>query len=125
MRSPLALSIIALLSLTLPLTAQRTGLRFDVEETTIAEIHAAMKAGRLTCQALVAEYLQRIEAFDKKGPAFNAIVQINPDAAKEAADLDRRFKAAGPGRAPALHSGDREGQLRNDSVCRAPPARWR
>jgi amidase len=70
--------------------------QFRVEETTIAQIHAAMKSGGLTCTALVSEYLQRIDAFDKKGPALNAIVQINADAMKQAADLDRRFKASGP-----------------------------
>ena len=54
-----------------------------------------MTARRLTCRALVAEYLRRIEAYDKKAPALNALVQINPDALREADDLDRRFKAAG------------------------------
>src|SRR4029453_14599660 len=62
---------------------------FRVEETTIAQIHAAMKAGRLTCRALVDAYLKRIDAYDKNGPAINAIVQINPNALKEAEALDR------------------------------------
>jgi len=69
---------------------------FPVEETTIARIHEAMKAGRLTCRALVDEYLRRIDAFDKKGPAINAIVQINSDARQQADDLDRRYKSSGP-----------------------------
>src|SRR5215468_1343050 len=68
---------------------------FRVEETTIAQIHAAMKAGRLTCRALVDAYLTRIDAYDKKGPALNAIVQINPDAQKQADDLDRGFAQGG------------------------------
>jgi amidase len=63
---------------------------FRVEEATIAGIHAAMRAGRLTCRTLVQQYLRRIEAFDKNGPAINAIVQVNPDAITEADDLDRR-----------------------------------
>jgi amidase len=74
---------------------------FQLEEATIASIHGAMKAGQLTCRALVEQYLRRIEAFDKNGPALNAIVQINPDALKEADELDRRFKAGGP--SGALH----------------------
>ena len=69
---------------------------FQVEETTISAIHEAMKAGRLTCRALVEQYLRRIDAYDKNGPALNAIVQVNPDALKDADDLDRRFKASGP-----------------------------
>ena len=87
--------ITATLSVTLLLPqSQRVG--FGVEETTIAGIHAAMKAGRLTCAALVDQYLRRIEAYDKQGPALNAITVVNPDAKTLAADLDRRFKASGP-----------------------------
>ena len=74
---------------------------FRVEETTIADIHAAMAAGRLTCRVLVEQYLRRIEAYDRNGPALNAIVQINPDALEQAEDLDRRFAAGG--RAGPLH----------------------
>jgi len=54
-----------------------------------------MKAGRLTCAALVAQYLRRIEAYDKNGPSINAIVIINPDVEKQAAELDRRFAQSG------------------------------
>ncbi|HLJ49869.1 MAG TPA: amidase family protein [Bryobacteraceae bacterium] len=79
----------------LPLLAQAPS-HFEVEETTIAEVHAAMKAGRLTCAALVHEYLRRIEAYDKNGPAINAIVLVNPEAEKQAAELDRRFVQSGP-----------------------------
>jgi Asp-tRNA(Asn)/Glu-tRNA(Gln) amidotransferase A subunit family amidase len=75
--------------------AQRGRPPFQIEETTIAEIHAAMKAGRLTCGALVAQYLKRIDAYDKRGPAINAIVQINPEALAQADALDRRFAQAG------------------------------
>ena len=43
-----------------------------------------MKRGRLTCRALVDAYLRRIDAYDKNGPALNAIVVVNPDADREA-----------------------------------------
>ena len=68
---------------------------FEVEEATIAQVHDAMKAGHLTCRALVGDYLQRIEAYDKNGPAINSIIMVNPDAEKEAAELDRRFAQSG------------------------------
>src|SRR5205809_4166727 len=68
---------------------------FRVEEATIAQMHEAMKAGRLTCRALVDAYLRRIDAYDKNGPALNAIVITNPDAQKQADDLDRRFAQNG------------------------------
>jgi Asp-tRNA(Asn)/Glu-tRNA(Gln) amidotransferase A subunit family amidase len=54
-----------------------------------------MKAGRLTCRDLVDQYLKRIELYDKNGPAINAIVLVNPDAGKEAAELDRCFAQSG------------------------------
>jgi Asp-tRNA(Asn)/Glu-tRNA(Gln) amidotransferase A subunit family amidase len=68
---------------------------FRIEEATIAGVHAEMRAGRLTCRALVAHYLARIEAFDKRGPAINAIVVVNPNALEEADALDRRMAAGG------------------------------
>ena len=68
---------------------------FRVEEATIAQAHAAMKEGRLTCRVLVEAYLRRIDAYDKNGPALNAIVVVNPDARKTADELDRRFRQGG------------------------------
>jgi Asp-tRNA(Asn)/Glu-tRNA(Gln) amidotransferase A subunit family amidase len=70
-------------------------LPFSIEETTIANIHQAMKDGRLTCRALVDGYLDRIRTYDKNGPAINAIIMLNPEAEKQADELDRRFRATG------------------------------
>jgi len=78
-------------------SAQRpSGAALAIEEITIAQIHEAIRAKRLTCAGLVDHYLRRIEAYDKQGPAINAIVVINPAARAEAAALDRRFAAGGP-----------------------------
>ena len=74
-----------------PLQAQR----FAVEDATIARIHAEMAAGRLTCRQLVSQYLARIAAYDKTGPAINALVVINPKALDVADSLDRRFRSSG------------------------------
>src|SRR5580704_17373792 len=68
---------------------------FEVEEATIAQVHEAMRSGRLTCRELVDAYIRRIHAYDKNGPSINAIVTINPEAGQEAAELDRRFAASG------------------------------
>src|SRR5580658_1440493 len=68
---------------------------FEVEEATIGQVHEAMRSGRLTCRELVDAYIRRIRVYDKNGPAINAIVTINPDADKEAAELDRRFSSSG------------------------------
>jgi Asp-tRNA(Asn)/Glu-tRNA(Gln) amidotransferase A subunit family amidase len=54
-----------------------------------------MQDGRLTARQLVQAYLARIEAFDKRGPALNAIIEINPRALERADELDARFAASG------------------------------
>ena len=59
---------------------------FRIEEATIRELHQEMRAGRLTCRQLVKHYLNRIEAYDKKGPAINSLVVVNPKAMERAAD---------------------------------------
>jgi len=66
---------------------------FDVLETTIADVQAAYRSGQLTCRQLVQSYLDRIENYDRQGPAINAIITINPAALKEADRLDAAFKA--------------------------------
>jgi len=83
----LSLPAIALLAL-----SASAGAQFRLEETTIAEVHAAFRGGRLSCHDLVAQYLRRIDAYDKKGPAINAIIIVNPDALKTADSLDARYK---------------------------------
>src|SRR5436190_16426207 len=92
----LALAGVAVAAL---LVAPDTARSFDVvryEEATIADIHGALSAKTLTCRALVQMYLERIAAYDKKGPALNAIVVTNPDALKLADTLDARFLQSGP-----------------------------
>lgn len=80
-----------------PQTQTSVGHRFSgaIEEATIDELHAAMKAGQLTCRGLVQRYLRRIEAYDKNGPAINAIVVVNADAEKRADERDQQFKRSG------------------------------
>ena len=68
---------------------------FSVLEATIEDIHSAYKAGQLTSRQLVQMYLDRIEAYDKKGPAINAIITVNSKAFEEADRLDAAFKASG------------------------------
>ena len=97
MRAILCFSLIGASTLTAQqATPPPAAAPFRVEETTIAQIHDAMKSGRLTCRALVDTYLRRIDAYDKNGPALNALVVVNPDAQKQAADLDRRYAQSGP-----------------------------
>ena len=57
---------------------------FDVVETTIEAVHKAFQSGQLTPRELVQAYIDRIEAYDKKGPALNCIITVNPNALEEA-----------------------------------------
>lgn len=68
---------------------------FDVMETTIQEVHRAILSGDLTVRDLVQAYLDRIEAYDRKGPALNSIILVNPQALFEADRLDRFFQETG------------------------------
>jgi Asp-tRNA(Asn)/Glu-tRNA(Gln) amidotransferase A subunit family amidase len=65
-------------------------------EATIASVHAAFGSGRLTCHALVQSYLDRIAAYDKAGPALNAIQFVNPRALEQADSLDGVWRSKGP-----------------------------
>jgi len=76
-----------------PPTVEPAG--FDVVETSIAQIHAAMLDGRLTARQLVESYLERIEAYDKRGAALNAIIEVNPRALERADELDAALAASG------------------------------
>ena len=77
------------------------GAAFDVMERSITELAAALDAGTVTSRELVAGYLARVDAYDRRGPALNAMVVINPNAAAAADALDAE-RAAGQVRGP-LH----------------------
>ena len=96
-----AAAALLLLSMSLSAADQRAAppVAFRLDEATIGDVDTAMKAGTLTCRALVESYLARIEAYDKAGPALNAIVLVNPNVLAEADALDakfRRTKTGGP-----------------------------
>ena len=72
--------------------------RFEVTGATIAETQAAIREGRITCRAIVENYLARIRAYDKTplgsdGLRLNAIVLVNPEALAEADACDRNFSS--------------------------------
>jgi Asp-tRNA(Asn)/Glu-tRNA(Gln) amidotransferase A subunit family amidase len=69
--------------------------RFHLIEATIDGIHGELRAGRLSCVQLVQAYLNRIKAYDQAGPTLNAVQNVNPNALKQAADLDARLRTSG------------------------------
>jgi amidase len=68
----------------------------DLAGATIADIDAAFDKGTLTSEKLVKMYLRRIAAYDKQGPAINAVITLNPKALETAKALDKERKAQGP-----------------------------
>ena len=68
---------------------------FELDEMTIAELQDGMKSGKFTSRSIVKKYLDRIDDIDKKGPAINAVIEINPDAVAIAESLDRERKEKG------------------------------
>lgn len=75
---------------------------YDVESTlelasaTIRELQERLTSGRLTSVELVSTYLVRIAAYDKVGPALNAVLEVNPDAMQTAEALDAERRRQGP-----------------------------
>ncbi len=68
---------------------------FGVEETTIGDVHRAMREQGLTARHLVEHHLARIEAYDKQGPALNTIITLNPRALERADSLDAHLAHTG------------------------------
>ena len=69
---------------------------FELDEVTIPELQDGMKSGKFTARSLVEKYSARIDEIDKRGPAVNAIIELNPDAFAIADALDQERKAKGP-----------------------------
>jgi amidase len=69
---------------------------FELQEGTIEDIHDAIRGREITAAGLVRGYLARIEAYDRAGPALNAILATDADGAlARAEELDRAFADTG------------------------------
>lgn len=67
----------------------------NILELTVEKFHNALKNGEITTELLVKKYLERIEAYDKKGPKLNSIIMNNPNVIEEAKELDKQFAKKG------------------------------
>jgi amidase len=91
-----ALAVVATALILQPVpAAESAGSSFNVMETTVAEVHAAYKSGKLSARQLTQMYLDRIEAYDKQGPTINCVITVNPQALEDAGKLDAAFKKSG------------------------------
>lgn len=80
-------------------TPSATSTPFPYAEAGIAELSARMGSGELDSTTLTGAYLQRIALIDRAGPTLRSVLELNPDALKEAARLDeerRDGKLRGP-----------------------------
>ena len=100
MTRALSLALITIISTAGCAVTERTP--FRLEEATVASVHSALASGELTCVQLTRAYLDRIEAYNLKGPALRAILTVNPKALETAAEMDRQWKA-NRGAAGTLH----------------------
>ena len=71
------------------------GATFPIEETTIARLQAAYRAGKTTAREVTQAYLDRIASYDKRGPYLNALITVNAHALADAAKLDATLKSTG------------------------------
>ena len=65
---------------------------FELDELTISDLQQGLQSGKYTSRELVEKYFDRISEIDKKGPALNSVIEMNPDAEKIATALDRERK---------------------------------
>jgi len=69
---------------------------FELMEATVSSVHAAFQSGKLTARQLTQMYLDRIEAYDRRGPKINSVINVNPRALADAEQLDAAYKKSGP-----------------------------
>jgi amidase len=77
-------------------SASPTVAPFELDEATVADLRKRMESGQDTARSLVEKYRRRIESLDKKTPALNLVIELNPDALDIAAKLDDERKSKGP-----------------------------
>jgi len=79
---------------------------FELNEITIRDLQDGMKSGRFTARSIAEQYLARIESMDRpdkdksgndrRRPAVNSLLELNPDALAIADGLDQERKQKGP-----------------------------
>ena len=68
---------------------------FELADVSVADLRAGLASGRFTTRSLCEACLDRIEAIDAAGPALNSVIEVNPDALREADRLDAERREGG------------------------------
>jgi len=71
------------------------GNKVNILEATINELHNAIETGDLSATTIVAQYIERIRAFDQNGPKINSIITLNKNAEKRGRWLDDQYASSG------------------------------
>jgi amidase len=85
---PAALAAVAVAAAFCGHTAPPSTGNQSLRELTIARLHAGLEQHALSVRAAEAYYARRIAALDVRGPRLKAVLEVNPDAAAIAAQLD-------------------------------------
>ena len=78
------------------MVSARTTSTFSLLEPTVGAVHRAFESGELSARELVQAYLDRIEAYDRGGPALNSIITVHPEALQQAEERDQAYASSGP-----------------------------
>jgi Asp-tRNA(Asn)/Glu-tRNA(Gln) amidotransferase A subunit family amidase len=70
---------------------------FSFLDASVASVQSAYATGELSCAQLTRWYLDRIEAYDRRGPELRSLITVNPHAMRDAEQLDRRRAAGAAG----------------------------
>ena len=65
---------------------------FTLNEITIDQLQQKMQSGEYTSRSITEMYLKRIDVMDKKGPAINAVIELNAEALAIADAMDKERK---------------------------------
>ena len=77
------------------------------------ELQAGMTSGRYTSRRIAEQYLARIAAMDRAGPALQSVIETNPDALDHRRRARPRAGVQGPARPAARHPRPAQGQHRH------------
>ncbi len=68
----------------------------ELDEVSVTALGEGLRSEKYTSVSLTESYLKRISEIDKKGPAVNTIIELNPEALEIARELDLEMKSKGP-----------------------------
>ena len=88
--------VVLVLASALPPFQSAAAQTLTLSSATIEDLNEAFDAGTLTSERLIELYLARIEAYDQRGPALNAVLHLNAAALAAARALDAERRATGP-----------------------------